>query len=130
MGVPDMKLPIHYAMAYPQRIESKFPRFNFMDYPELTFHKADMATFRNLGLAYAALKSGGNMPCIINAANEVVVDAFLHNQIGFLEMSDVIEQCMSDLPFIAAPNLDNYLETDQQTRIFARQLVTNKKLAI
>ena len=82
MGVPDMKLPIHYAMAYPQRIESKFPRFNFMDYPELTFHKADMATFRNLGLAYAALKSGGNMPCIINAANEVVVDAFLHNQIG------------------------------------------------
>lgn len=130
MGLPDMKLPIHYAIAYPKRIESKFPRFNFMDYPELTFHKPDMVTFRNLGLAYSALNSGGNMPCIINAANEVVVDAFLNNQIGFLEMSDVIEQCMSDLPFIAKPNLDNYLETDQHTRIFARQLVTNKKLAI
>lgn len=130
MGLPDMKLPIHYAMAYPERIESKFPRFNFMDYPELTFQQPDMVTFRNLGLAYSALKSGGNMPCIINAANEVVVDAFLNNQIGFLEMSDVIAQCMSDLPFIAAPNLDNYLETDEHTRIFARQLVTNKKLAI
>jgi len=130
MGVPDMKLPVHYAIAYPNRIESKFPRFNFMDYPELTFYKPDMVTFRNLGLAYSALKSGGNMPCIINAANEVVVDAFLNNQIGFLEMSDVIEQCMSDLPFIASPNLDNYLETDQQTRIFARQLVTKKHLAI
>lgn len=130
MGVPDMKLPVHYAIAYPNRIESKFPRFNFMDYPELTFYKPDMVTFRNLGLAYSALKSGGNMPCIINAANEVVVDAFLNNQIGFLEMSDVIEQCMSDLPFVASPNLDNYLETDQQTRIFARQLVTKKHLAI
>jgi len=130
MGVPDMKLPVHYAIAYPNRIESKFPRFNFMDYPELTFYKPDMVTFRNLGLAYSALKSGGNMPCIINAANEVVVDAFLNNQIGFLEMSDVIEHCMSDLPFVASPNLDNYLETDQQTRIFARQLVTKKHLAI
>jgi len=130
MGLPDMKLPIHYAMAWPDRIESKFPRFNFMDYPELTFQQPDRLTFRNLELAYSALKSGGNMPCIINAANEIVVDAFLNNQIGFLEMSDVIEQCMSDLPFILEPNLDNYLETDEQTRIFARQLVTNKKLAI
>lgn len=130
MGVPDMKLPVHYAMAYPKRIESKFPRFNFMDYPELTFYKPDMVTFRNLGLAYSALRSGGNMPCIINAANEVVVDAFLNNRIGFLEMSEVIEQCMSDLPFIAKPSLNNYLETDQHTRIFARQLVTKKHLAI
>jgi 1-deoxy-D-xylulose-5-phosphate reductoisomerase len=130
MGLPDMKLPIHYAMALPDRIESKFPRFNFMDYPEFTFHQPDRITFRNLELAYSALKSGGNMPCIINAANEVVVDAFLNNRIGFLEMSDVIEQCMSDLPFIAAPQLDNYLETDEHTRIFARELVTNKKLAI
>jgi 1-deoxy-D-xylulose-5-phosphate reductoisomerase len=125
-----MKLPIHYAMAYPQRIESKFPRFNFMDYPELTFSKPDLITFRNLGLAYDALRKGGNMPCIINAANEVVVDAFLNNQIGFLEMSDVIAQCMSDLPFIAEPALNNFLETDQHTRIFARELVTKKHLAI
>lgn len=130
MGLPDMKLPIHYAMAYPKRISSQFPRFNFLDYPELTFAKADMDTFRNLGLAYSALRSGGNMPCIINAANEVVVDAFLKDQIGFLAMSDVIERCMTDLPFIAAPTLNNYLETDQQTRIFARELVTNKHLAI
>lgn len=130
MGLPDMKLPIHYAMAYPQRISSQFPRFNFLDYPELTFAKADMETFRNLGLAYSALKSGGNMPCIINAANEVVVNAFLNNQIGFLQMSDVIEQCMADMPFIQEPILDNYLETDAQTRIFARELVTKTHLAI
>jgi 1-deoxy-D-xylulose-5-phosphate reductoisomerase len=130
MGLPDMKLPIHYAMAYPQRIESQFPRFNFMDYPELTFSKPDHITFRNLGLAYDALRKGGNMPCIINAANEVVVEAFLNNQIGFLEMSDVIAQCMSDLPFIADPALNNFLETDQHTRIFARELVTKKHLAI
>ncbi|WP_158795303.1 1-deoxy-D-xylulose-5-phosphate reductoisomerase [Pedobacter sp. L105] len=130
MGLPDMKLPIHYAMAFPQRIESKFPRFNFLDYPELTFAKADMETFRNLGLAYSALKSGGNMPCIINAANEVVVNAFLNDQIGFLEMSDVIEQCMSDLTFIPEPSLNNYLETDLHTRIFARELVTKKHLTI
>ena len=124
MGLADMKLPIHYAMAYPGRVESQFPRFNFMDYPELTFAKPDLVTFRNLGLAYSAIESGGNMPCIINAANEVVVNAFLHNKIGFLEMSDVIEQCMSDLPFIQDPTLNNYLETDEHTRIFAHQLVT------
>jgi 1-deoxy-D-xylulose-5-phosphate reductoisomerase len=130
LGLPDMKLPIHYAMAYPQRIDSKFPRFNFMDHPEFTFAKADMETFRNLGLAYAALEKGGNMPCIINAANEVVVEAFLNDQIGFLSMSDVIEQCMSDLPFVAEPGLNNYIETDELTRIFARELVSKKYLAI
>ena len=130
MGVPDMKLPIHYAMAYPERIQSQFPRFNFMEYPELTFCKPDMDTFRNLQLAYTALEKGGNMPCIINAANEIVLEAFLNYRIGFLEMSDVIEQCMSDLTFIQAPSLNNYLETDQHTRIFARQLVTKKHLAI
>ncbi|QNK63071.1 1-deoxy-D-xylulose-5-phosphate reductoisomerase [Pedobacter sp. PAMC26386] len=130
MGVPDMKLPIHYSMAYPKRIESKFPRFNFMDYPELTFSKPDLDTFHNLRLAYTALERGGNMPCIINAANEIVVEAFLNDQIGFLEMSEVIEQCMSDLTFIQAPSLNNYLETDHHTRIFARQLVTKKHLTI
>ncbi len=124
MGLPDMKLPIHYAMAYPQRVETNFPRFNFLDYPELTFQKPDREAFRNLDLAYQAMNKGGNMPCIINAANEVVVNAFLEDRIGFLEMSDVIEQCMSDMQFIAAPTLNNYLETDQHTRIFAGQLVT------
>lgn len=130
MGLPDMKLPIHYAMAAPHRISSQFPRFNFLDYPELTFSKADTDTFRNLGLAYAALEKGGNMPCIINAANEVVVNAFLNDQIGFLEMSDVIAKCMSDLPFVEEPTLNNYLETDQLTRIFAAELVTKTHLAI
>lgn len=124
MGLPDMKLPIHYAFAYPERISSNFKRFNFMDYPELTFSQADRSTFRNLDLAFEALRRAGNMPCIINAANEVVVNAFLKNQIGFLEMSDIIEQCMSDISFIAKPTLNNYLETDQYTRIFAGELVT------
>jgi len=124
MGLPDMKLPIHYAFAYPERISSNFKRFNFMDYPELTFSQADRSTFRNLDLAFEALRRAGNMPCIINAANEVVVNAFLKSQIGFLEMSDIIEQCMSDISFIAKPTLNNYLETDQYTRIFAGELVT------
>ena len=124
MGLPDMKLPIHYAMAYPQRVQTNFPRFNFMDYPELTFQQPDRTAFRNLELAYQAMNRGGNMPCIINAANEVVVNAFLEDRIGFLEMSDVIARCMSDVQFIAEPTLNNYLETDQHTRIFAGQLVT------
>jgi 1-deoxy-D-xylulose-5-phosphate reductoisomerase len=124
LGLPDMKLPIHYAMAYPQRVQSSFPRFNFVDYPELTFQQPDRLAFRNLDLAYRAMNKGGNMPCIINAANEIVVKAFLEDRIGFLEMSDVIEQCMDDLQFIENPTLNNYLETDQHTRIFAGQLVT------
>ncbi|WP_316813357.1 1-deoxy-D-xylulose-5-phosphate reductoisomerase [Pedobacter heparinus] len=124
MGLPDMKLPIHYALAYPDRISSDFKRFNFVDYPELNFYQADAKTFRNLGLAYAALRKGGNMPCIINAANEVVVDAFLQDRIGFLQMSDVIEECMGSIDFIESPSLNNYLETDEYTRILADQLVT------
>lgn len=124
MGLPDMKLPIHYAMAYPERVQTNFPRFNFMDYPELTFQQPDREVFQNLDLAYQAMNRGGNMPCIINAANEVVVNAFLEDRIAFLEMSDVIARCMSDMEFIEAPTLNNYLETDRHTRIFAGQLVT------
>lgn len=126
MGLPDMNLPIHYALAYPDRISSDFKRFNFIDYPELNFYKADLETFRNLDLAYTALHKGGNMPCIINAANEVVVEAFLQDKIGFLQMSDVIEACMEGIGFIEQPSLSNYLETDLHTRIFAGQLVTKK----
>lgn len=125
MGVPDMNLPIHYALAYPDRICSDFKRFSFIDYPELNFYRADQDTFRNLDLAYTALRKGGNMPCIINAANEVVVEAFLQDRIGFLEMSDVIASCMEGITFIEKPSLNNYLETDMHTRIFAGQLVTN-----
>ena len=124
MGVPDMKLPIHYALAYPQRVASNFERFSFLKYPTLTFSEADTKSFRNLELAFSAMRSGGNMPCIINAANEVVVEAFLNDKIGFVQMSDVIEECMETISFVARPTLNNYLETDEQTRIFAGQLVT------
>lgn len=128
MGLPDMKLPIHYALAYPQRVSSNFERFNFLKHPEFTFLTADTKTFRNLELAFKAMKKGGNMPCIINAANEIVVDAFLKDKIGFLQMSDVIEECMQEINFIGQPTLNNYLETDKQTRIFASELVTKQSL--
>jgi 1-deoxy-D-xylulose-5-phosphate reductoisomerase len=125
MGLPDMKLPIQYALAYPQRVANQFPRFNFMDYPQLTFEQPDLSTFRNLALAYEALRLGGNMPCIINAANEVVVAAFLRDQIGFLQMSEVIEQCMQKIKLVAQPDLAAYLQTDAETRKLAEALVTS-----
>jgi len=125
MGLPDMKLPIQYALAYPQRIENTFPRFNFMDYPNLSFEEADKKTFRNLALAFEALNTGGNMPCVINAANEVVVAEFLNMRIGFLQMSDVIEKCMRDMAFVANPTLQDYMESDKNTRIYAQELVIN-----
>jgi len=128
MGLPDMKLPIQYAMAYPERIENKFPRFNFTDFPNLSFEQADKKTFRNLSLAFDALNAGGNMPCVINAANEVVVAEFLKERIGFLKMSDIIEQCMSEIAFISDPSLEDYIESDRITRILAEELVTNNKL--
>lgn len=125
MGLPDMKLPIQYALAYPNRIQNDFKRFNFLDYPTLTFEPADVNTFRNLALAFEALQKAGNMPCIINAANEVVVAEFLKEEIGFLQMSEVIETCMAKLDFIKEPSLEDYFETDRQTRIFAQHLVTS-----
>lgn len=124
MGLPDMKLPIHYALAYPSRLKSDFERFSFLKYPELTFSSADTKTFRNLELAYSAMAKGGNMPCILNAANEIMVEAFLKDKIGFLEMSDVIEQCMGELKFIASPSLTDYIECDTNARTLAQQLVT------
>jgi 1-deoxy-D-xylulose-5-phosphate reductoisomerase len=127
MGLPDMKLPIQYAMSYPERLANNFPRFNFMDFPNLSFEKADKKTFRNLSLAFDALNTGGNMPCVMNAANEVVVAEFLNNRLGFLQMSDVIENCMAEMAFVGEPTLEDYLETDRQTRVYAQDLVTNKK---
>ncbi|WP_423147346.1 1-deoxy-D-xylulose-5-phosphate reductoisomerase [Rubrolithibacter danxiaensis] len=124
MGLPDMKLPIQYAFTYPDRIKSNFPRFNFINYPELTFEKPDTETFRNLALAFMALQSGGNMPCVINAANEIAVAEFLNNRLGFLQMSDVIEHCMRNISFIDKPSLEDYLQTDKETRILAQELVT------
>lgn len=127
LGLPDMKLPIQYALAYPERLANKFPRFNFLDYPELTFEQPDRDSFRNLDLAFQALKRGGNMPCIINAANEVVVAEFLKDRVGFLQMSEVIEECMQRVPYVAQPNLEDYLQTDFETRLLAQQIVTSTK---
>lgn len=123
MGLPDMKLPIQYAMAYPQRLKSDFPRFNFLSYPELTFEKPDTETFRNLALAFDALNKGGNMPCVLNAANEVVVDAFLKDRISFLGMSDIIETCMSKVPYIAKPDYNSYVASDSEARRMATALL-------
>ncbi|MND77931.1 1-deoxy-D-xylulose 5-phosphate reductoisomerase [compost metagenome] len=123
MGVPDMKLPIQYALTYPARFENNFERFNFMDYPTLHFEKADMETFRNLALAYETLRAGGNKSCIFNAANEVVVAAFLADKIGFLEMSDVIESTLEKVEFIANPTLEDYLETDRLARLITKEII-------
>ncbi|TFB32111.1 1-deoxy-D-xylulose-5-phosphate reductoisomerase [Pedobacter alluvionis] len=124
MGVPDMKLPIQYALNYPDRLKNNFKRFNFLDYSNFSFQKADMETFRNLDLAFTALRKGGNMPCILNAANEIVVEAFLMDKIGFLQMSEVIERCMEEISFVEKPQLSDYLETDKHSRILAGELVT------
>jgi 1-deoxy-D-xylulose-5-phosphate reductoisomerase len=123
MGLPDMRVPIQFALSYPDRFVSDFPRMNFANYPALTFEQPDMQTFRNLGLAFEALRQQGNMPCVLNAANEVVVSEFLQDRVGFLKMSDVIEQCMGSLPYIQQPSLEDYIATDQEARIKAKELI-------
>lgn len=123
MGLPDMKLPIQYALGYPQRLKSDFPRFNFMDYPALTFEKADTKTFRNLALAYEALEKCGNMPCALNAANEIAVDAFLKDKIKFLEIADLVEQSLQKISFVKKPTYEEYVSTDHETRIYATELI-------
>ena len=122
MGLPDMKLPIQYALGFPERIKSDFPRLSFADYPSLTFEKPDTDTFRNLKLAYEALEKGGNIPCIMNAANEVAVQEFLNETISFPEISEIIENCMAKVPYIADPSLEDYIHTDKETRIFAKKM--------
>ena len=124
MGLPDMKLPIQYALGFPQRIKNTFQRFDFLNYPQLTFEQPDRSTFRNLQFAFNALDMGGNMPCVINAANEVVVAEFLNDRLGFLEMSEVIERCMNEVSYIRHPVLQDFFDTDEETRIIAKQLVT------
>lgn len=123
MGLPDMKLPIQYALGYPQRIKSNFPRFDFMEYPSLTFEKPDLDTFRNLSLAYRAMSKGGNMACVLNAANEVVVDAFLKEKIGFLEMSDIIDSCMEKSTFVANPTYDDFVSSNEESRMLANKII-------
>lgn len=123
MGLPDMKLPIQYALTFPQRIKNDFPRFEFRRYSSLTFEEPDVKTFRNLALATEALFKGGNMPCILNAANEIAVWAFLRNRIGFLDITAVVEKTIQNTAFIESPTLEEYFESDGEARNFAASLI-------
>lgn len=130
MGLPDMKLPIQYALTYPNRIHSEFPRFNFLDYPNLSFEAPDLKNFRNLALAYDALRKGGNIPCVLNAANEVVVSLFLKDRLGFLDMPEIIESCMNKISFIENPSFDELVLTDKETRKLTLDLSNNYNIKI
>lgn len=123
MGLPDMKLPIQYAMAFPQRLKNDFPRYHFDKPNTLTFDEPDIKTFRNLYLATEAMRQGGNAPCVMNAANEIAVYAFLKNRIGFLDMTELIERTMEKIPFIAQPSLEDYFESDGEARSYAASLI-------
>ncbi|MBL4669846.1 MAG: 1-deoxy-D-xylulose-5-phosphate reductoisomerase [Flavobacteriales bacterium] len=123
MGLPDMKHPIQYALSFPYRFSSKSPRFNFMDYPQLTFEQPDKETFLNLSLAYEALDKGGNVACILNAANEIAVEAFLNDKIKFLEIAEINQKCMEEITFIKTPTYEDYVSTNAQTREFAKTLI-------
>ncbi|MBA4166109.1 MAG: 1-deoxy-D-xylulose-5-phosphate reductoisomerase [Chitinophagaceae bacterium] len=123
MGLPDMKLPIQYALSFPHRLKSNFPRYDFKKPAQLTFEEPDIKTFRNQSLATEALVKGGNLPCVMNAANEIAVYAFLRNRIGFLDMTDVIERTMERIPFYDKPTLEQYYESDGEARSFAASLI-------
>lgn len=123
MGLPDMKLPIQYALAYPQRVKNNFARFDFLNYHNLTFEKPDLGTFQNLALAFDAMHKGGNMPCVLNAANEIAVQAFLEDKLGFLQMSSLIETCLSKMAFIKSPDYGQYIASDKETRTLAQTLL-------
>lgn len=123
MGMPDMKLPIQYALTYPGRIPSNFKRYDFKKPNTLTFEEPDIKTFRNLALATTALNKGGNLPCILNAANEIAVFAFLRNRLGFLDMTDLVERTMDKMPFIENPTLEEYFESDGEARTFAASMI-------
>ncbi len=123
MGLPDMKLPIQYALAFPGRVKNDFPRLNFRKYPALNFEEPDVKTFRNLALAIEALHKAGNVPCVLNAANEIAVWAFLRNRIGFLDMTAMVEKTMQHVPFIEKPTLQEYFDSDGEARNFAASLI-------
>lgn len=126
LGLPDMRIPIQFALSYPDRLKSDFERFNFSKYPNLTFEQPDMKTFRNLQLAFDALAKGGNAPCILNAANEIAVAAFLNREVGFLEMSDLIAETMAKAAFVAHPSLDDYVASDAEARMITENLIKSK----
>ena len=119
LGLPDMKLPIQYALGFPKRLSNRFERFSFFDYPNLTFEKPDLETFKNLALAYKAMEKGGNSPCVLNAANEIAVSAFLNDKIGFLNMADLIDNCLEKINFVKNPSLEELIESDLETRNLA-----------
>lgn len=123
MGLPDMKLPILYAFSYPERLQTQFPRLDFSEFATLTFEKPDFDRFRNLQLAYHAMNTGGNMPCILNAANEIAVEAFLQDKISFLGMSDLIEKTLRAVSFLPTPDYEDYVRTDAEARLFAKSIV-------
>jgi len=123
MGLPDMKLPIQYALSFPFRFSSKSKRFNFIDHPQLTFEKPDTETFFNLSLAYQALEKGGNLACVLNAANEITVQAFLNDKIKFLEIAKINQKCMQQITFIKTPAYEDYVFTDAETRKYAKSLI-------
>jgi len=123
MGLPDMKLPIQYALAFPQRLPNNFPRYDFKKPSTLSFEEPDMRTFRNLALAEEALNKGGNLPCILNAANEIAVFAFLRNRIGFLDITAMVEKTMNKIPFLQNPTLEEYFDSDAEARNFAASMI-------
>ncbi len=123
LGIPDMKIPIQYALGFPKRIQNNFKRFSFLDHPNLTFEKPDLKSFKHLDLAFFAMKKGGNIPCVLNAANEVFVDAFLKDRVNFLNMADLIAGCMEKINFVANPSLEDYVETNRETRLLAKKML-------
>jgi len=123
LGLPDMRLPIQFALGFPERLKNNYPRFSFVDYPNLTFEKPDTDTFRNLALAFEAINIGGNAPCVLNAANEVAVAEFLKDKISFLDIPRIVEECLNKIDVIDKPVLEDYINTDKETRIIALELV-------
>ena len=123
LGLPDMKLPIQYALGFPKRLKNKFKRFDFFKHPNLTFEKPDTETFKNLALAYKAMEKGGNAPCVLNAANEIAVEAFLNNKIGFLNMFDLIGNCLEKTNFVKNPSLNDLIESNNEARKIAKSML-------
>jgi 1-deoxy-D-xylulose-5-phosphate reductoisomerase len=126
LGLPDMRIPIQFALSFPHRLKSDFERFDFTKYPQLTFEQPDLKTFRNLQLAFDALAKGGNAPCVLNASNEIAVAAFLNREVGFLEMSDLIAETLVQTEFIKHPSLEDYVETDRRAREITEKLIKSR----
>jgi 1-deoxy-D-xylulose-5-phosphate reductoisomerase len=129
LGLPDMRLPIQFALGYPQRLKADYPRFDFTQYPNLTFEPPDTETFRNLALAFQAMAKAGNMPCVLNAANEIAVQEFLKDNIGFLQMSEVVERCLEKVTYVSKPTFEDYVVTDTETRQLAGELIAKKQFS-